>query len=139
MSESGRIFPDISECDRACGRVCLRKLAVPIEPSVYMGVVPLGSGRKADPDEPVPEDVAPRVPPSSGPGGGVPLSDEVMPIAMDDNLLRKFEVWSNAPLVLAPRRPWYTRIWRLPRAWVPGTLEWRFRRWASGRATVVSE
>ena len=137
MSESDRIFPDISESDRACGRVLLRKLAVPIQPSVYMGVVPLEGGRQPDPDEPVAEDVAPRVPPSSGPAGGVPLSDEVMPIAVDDDLLRKFEVWSDAPLVLAPRRPWFVLMLRPLRAWIPGTLEWDFRCWLSRTLFIV--
>jgi hypothetical protein len=100
MSESDRIFPDISEFDRACGRVCLHKLAA---------------------------------------AGAVSLSDEAMPIAVDDDLLRRFEVWSTAPLVLAPRRAWYVRLLGPLRAWIPGTLESRFRRWCNSRAFVVSE
>lgn len=65
------------------------------------------------------------------------LSDEVMPIAVDADLLRKFEVWSNTPQVLAPRRAWYVRMWRQPRAWIPGTLEWSFRRWVGRKLFVV--
>lgn len=73
MSESDRIFPDISKCDCACCRVCLCKLSVLVVPAVYMGVVPLGGGGKAEPDEPLVADLVPHVPPLCGPAGAAVL------------------------------------------------------------------
>ncbi|MDM0003909.1 hypothetical protein QTI51_04000 [Variovorax sp. J22G73] len=67
------------------------------------------------------------------------LSDEVMPLVIDDDVVRRFEVWSTTPTVLVPRRPWYVRIFGLPRAWIPGTLEWHFRRWVKRKLFVVDD
>jgi hypothetical protein len=67
------------------------------------------------------------------------LSAETMPLVIDDEVVRRFEVWSTTPTVLVSRRPWYVRMLRFPRAWIPGTLEWRFRRWVSRKQFVVSE
>lgn len=84
-----------------------------------------------------PHDVSSCVLPSSDRAGAVMLSDEAMPLALDDDLLRKFEVWSNTPVVLAPRRPWYVRMLRPVRAWIPRTLEWDFRCWVSRKLFIV--
>lgn len=78
------------------------------------------------------------VPPSPAP------DDEPITIDPGEDFLRQFDEWVRASRlvdawVLPPPRSLRARVWRGLRAWVPGTLEWRFRRWSSRRQFVVSE
>lgn len=56
-----------------------------------------------------------------------------------------FNAWASSKLFpsppgpQAPRLPWLAQMWRCPRAWIPGTLEWRFRRWCARRLFLISE
>lgn len=110
MSEGDRIFLDISEFDRATA-------------AVSVGKVRSTRAEAASADETEPHF----------------FSAEAMPLVIDDDVVRRFEVWSTKPAVLVPRRPWYVRMLRIPRGWIPGTLEWHFRRWVKRKQFVVSE
>lgn len=110
MSEGDRIFLDISEFDRAVA-------------AVSIGKVRSTRAEAASADETELHF----------------LSAEAMPLVIDDDVVRRFEVWSTTPSVLVPRRPWYMRMLRIPRAWIPGTLEWHFRRWVKRKQLKFGE
>lgn len=148
MSDSDRIFPDISEFDRATAAVELKKALAP-HVATYKGVTSLDAfsapqGGASDLYQALVPTYRPVAVPTASAAttddaGPLFLSAEAMPLVIDDEVLRRFEVWSTTPVVIVPRRPWYVRILRMPRAWIPGTLEWRFRRWVSRKQFGVSE